>query len=258
MDGITLKSLLVKSSVLHRTLSFVKFEVPQRQQLASERTPLTLFAPAPSTISFVPLTRNLSLADPSPYPVRGWTGLSEATATRFPVLRTTKCDAFSEARRTKNRLLRYGIRIRCAKQPPGVREAFSKALGAKNRLLLYGMEIRCSKRPPGVRDAFSKASRTAPVTPNAFSKARRTADSTDCGQPPAAPDASSEACRAKSCTCRTERILEGAKNNLRSEVSRHKKRVTSKSIKTFQSSPFFYNNQSDDYQKLNFSMACTR
>ena len=42
------------------------FEVPQRQQLASERTSLTLFAPAPSTISFVPLTRNLSLADPSP------------------------------------------------------------------------------------------------------------------------------------------------------------------------------------------------
>ena len=47
---------------------FVKFEVPQRQQLASERTSLSLFAPAPSSISFVPLTRNLSLADPSPYP----------------------------------------------------------------------------------------------------------------------------------------------------------------------------------------------
>ena len=44
----------------------------------------------------------------------------------------------------------------------------------------------------------------------------------------------------------------------RSEVSKYKKRMTSKSIKTFQSSPFFYNNQSDDYQKLNFSMACTR
>ena len=68
----------------------VKFEVSQRQQLASERTPLTLFAPAPSTISFVPLTRNLSLADPSPYPVRGWTGLSEATATRFSVLRKAR------------------------------------------------------------------------------------------------------------------------------------------------------------------------
>ena len=68
----------------------MKFEVPQRQQLASERTSLTLFAPAPSSISFVPLTRNLSLADPSPYPVREWTGLSEATATRFSVLRKAR------------------------------------------------------------------------------------------------------------------------------------------------------------------------
>ena len=111
----------------------MKFEVPQRRQLSSgkrrifggapyqkrlslTRTPLTLFAPAPYTISFVPLTRNLSLANPSP--TRGWTGLSDATATRFSVLRTTKCDAFSEARRTKNRLLRYGIRIRCSKRLP--------------------------------------------------------------------------------------------------------------------------------------------
>ena len=82
-------------------LSFVKFEVPQRQQLASERTSLTLFAPAPSTISFVPLMRNLSLADLSA-PVRGWTGLSEATATRFYVLQTTKCDVFSDIMRRCN------------------------------------------------------------------------------------------------------------------------------------------------------------
>ena len=44
------------------------FEVPQRQQLASVRAPLSLFAPAPSTISCVPLTRNFSPAAPSPYP----------------------------------------------------------------------------------------------------------------------------------------------------------------------------------------------
>ena len=134
----------------------MKFEVPQRRQLASERTSLTLFAPAPSTISFVPLTRNLSLADPSPYPVRVWTGLSEATATRFSVLRTTKCDAFSEARRTKNRLLRYGIRIRCSKRLPVVRDASSEAFGVKNRLLRYGRDIRYRKQPPVVRDAFSE------------------------------------------------------------------------------------------------------
>ena len=228
----------------------MKFEVPQRQQLASERTSLTLFAPAPSTISFVPLTRNLSPADPSP--TRGWTGLSEATATRFSVLRTTKCDAFSEARRTKNRLLRYGIRIRCSKRlpvvrdasseafgvknrlfwygrdtryrkrPSGVPNASSEAFGVKNRLLRYGRDIRyqkqapvvrdafsetfgdkkgllwyathlqrCAKQPPAPPNAFSKAQKRHPVTPNASSKARRTADSTDCGQPPAAPDASS-------------------------------------------------------------------
>ena len=180
----------------------MKFEVPQRRQLASERTSLTLFAPAPSTISFVPLTRNLSLADPSPYPVRGWTGLSEATATRFPVLRTTKCDAFSEARRTKNRLLRYGIRIRCSKRPPGVRDAFSEAFGVKNRLFRYGRDIRCAKQHPVVREAFSKA--------------RRTADSSDCGQPPAAAAAASV-----------------HETPTRSEVSKYKKRMTSKSIKTF-------------------------
>ena len=144
-----------RSTKKGRPLFFVKFEVPQRQQLASEKTPLTLFAPAPSTISFVPLTRNLSLADPSPYPVRGWTGLSEATATRFPVLRTTKCDAFSEARRTKNRLLRYGIRIRCSKRLPGVRDASSEAFGVKNRLLVYRMEIRCKKLAFPVRKGYS-------------------------------------------------------------------------------------------------------
>ena len=133
----------------------MKFEVPQRQQLASERTSLTLFAPAPSTISFVPLTRNLSPANPSP--TRGWTGLSEATATRFSVLRTTKCDAFSEARRTKNRLLRYGRDIRCQKRLPVVRDVFSEAFGVKNRLLRYGTDIRYRKRPPLVRDASSEA-----------------------------------------------------------------------------------------------------
>ena len=56
-------------------------QLPTRQQLASERTPLTSFAPAPSTVSCVPLTRNLSPADPSAR-VRGWTRLAEATAVR--------------------------------------------------------------------------------------------------------------------------------------------------------------------------------
>ena len=111
----------------------------------------------------------------------------------------------------------YGICVPCSKRLSGVRDAFSEALGAQNRLLRYGRDIRYRKRPPTVRDASSKA--------------RRTADSSDCGQPPAAPDAFSEACRAKSSTCRTGRIF-SARNCPRSDVSRHKKRVTSKSIKT--------------------------
>ena len=43
--------------------------LPHRTHLqCAKRPPLSLFAPAPSTISFVPLTRNLSPADPSPAP----------------------------------------------------------------------------------------------------------------------------------------------------------------------------------------------
>ena len=64
----------------------------------------------------------------------------------LPVLRTTKCDAFSEARRTKNRLLRYGRDIRCQKRLPVVRDVFSEAFGVKNRLLRYGRDIRYRKR----------------------------------------------------------------------------------------------------------------
>ena len=74
-------------------------------------------------------------------------------------------------------LLWYGICVPCSKRLPPVRDAFSEAFGVKNRLFRYGRDIRCQKQAPGVRDASSKA--------------RRTADSTDCGQPPAAPDASS-------------------------------------------------------------------
>ena len=90
-------------------------------QLASERTSLTLFAQAPSTISFVPLTRNLSPAAPFPTP--------------------------SKALGTKNRLLRYGICVPCQKRLPLVRDAFSEAFGARNRLFRYRNDIRCTKTP---------------------------------------------------------------------------------------------------------------
>ena len=105
-------------------------------------------------------------------------------------------------------LLWYGICVPCSKRLPGVRDAFSEGFGAQNRLLRYGRDIRCQKQAPLVRDASSKA--------------RRTADSTDCGQPTAAPDAFSEACRAKSSSCRTGRIF-SARNGPRSEVIRLKR-----------------------------------
>ena len=112
----------IRRSAAKREL-FVKFEVPQRMPLASERTPLTLFAPAPSTISFVPLTRNLSLADPSPCPVRGWTGLSEATATRFKA--STRFKVFTRPlnvfTRRFNALTKFKALADCSTCPPSTR-----------------------------------------------------------------------------------------------------------------------------------------
>ena len=59
------------------------------------------------------------------------------------------CVAFG----TGEGLLRYGIRIRCSKQAPGVRDAFSEAFGAKNRRFRYRRDIRCAEQPPVVRGA---------------------------------------------------------------------------------------------------------
>ena len=142
------------------------FEAPLRQP-ASEMTPLTLFAPAHSTISFVPLTRNLSPADLS------------LLLRRHSVPETPS----------------YGTEYTCRAQKGflGYATRFQRHSVRKNRLLRYGRDIRCQKQPSLVRDASSKARRTAPAAPNAFSKARRTADSTDCGQPPVVRDAFSGA-----------------------------------------------------------------
>ena len=102
-----------------------------RTQLqCAKRPPLSLFAPAPSTIFFVPLTRNLSPADPSPAP--------------------------STALGTGNGPLRYRICVPCSKRPPPVRDAFSEAFGVKNRLFRYGRDIRCTKQASVVRDAFQR------------------------------------------------------------------------------------------------------
>ena len=144
--------------------SFFVHWAPLRRQLASERTSLTLFAPAPSTISFVPLTRNLSPANPTPSeggqasqrqlpPASKYPSIAQ----RAPVATVKLVNAYQfEKFGTGNSLLRYGIRIRCSKRPPGVRDASSEAFGVKNRLFWYGRDIRYRKRPSLVRDASSK------------------------------------------------------------------------------------------------------
>ena len=52
------------------------------------------------------------------------------------------------------RLFLAFCKIRYRRGPSGVRDAFSEALGAKNRLLVYGMDIRCKKQPPSVRNVL--------------------------------------------------------------------------------------------------------
>ena len=171
----------------------------------------------------------------------------------------------------QGKTLRYGIRIRCSKRLPPVRDAFSEAFGVKNRLLRYGRDIRCAKQPPVVRDAFSKARRTASCrTGRIFRGVPRQKQHLPQRQPlqcakqpplslfaPAPSLAPSTALGTFDGT-RYQKRHSVPETAHRSEVSKYKKRMTSKSIKTFSSSPFFYNNQSADYQKLNFSMACTR
>ena len=199
---------------------------------------------------------------------------------------------------TGNSLLRYGIRIRCSKRPPPVRDAFSEAFGVKNRLFRYGRDIRYRKRPSGVPNASSKVRKTASCgTRSVFLRHSATKKGSWGTRCVFKGPQNSRLHRLWTASCRSGRIFRGVpcqkqhlplrqplqcakrppplslfapapslapstalgtRDGPRSEVSKYKKRMTSKSIKTFQPSPFFYNNQSADCQKLNFSMACTR
>ena len=123
---------------------------------------------------------------------------------------------------------------RCAEQASVVRKGHSVH---ENPLFLHG---RCFQRNSVLKIGFYGTEGIF-GTGNALLRygmhlhqrpAPQNTDSTDCGQPPGVRDAFSEACRAKSSPCRTGRIF-SARNGPRSDVSRHKKRVTSKSIKTF-------------------------
>ena len=83
-----------------------------------------------------------------------------------------------------------------------------------------------------VRKAFSEARGTAPATSNASPKARGTADSTYCGQPPVVRDAFSGAPVHETPSCRTGRTF-NARNGLREEASKHKKRALIKVYQDF-------------------------
>ena len=48
--------------------------------------------------------------------------------------------------------LRYGTCVPCSKRLPGVRDAFSEALRAQNRLIRYGRDIRYQNPPSLVRN----------------------------------------------------------------------------------------------------------
>ena len=183
-------------------LSFVKFEVPQRQQLASERTSLSLFAPAPSTISFVPLTRNLSPANPTPSEGGQASQMQLPLASTYPsIAQRAPCSNRQTGHRVSVREIRY------RKQASTVRNSHSvlkKASWGTRRI--FG-SIRCKKQAFPVRKRYS-------VRRTAFSGTRRIfkgpqnsrlhrlwAASCRTGrifrgvpcqkQPPAAPDASS-------------------------------------------------------------------
>ena len=143
----------------------MKFEVPQRQQLASERTSLSLFAPAPSTISFVPLTRNLSLADPSPYPVEG----GQASQMQLPLASTYPSIAQRAPCSNRQTGQRVSVReIRYRKQPPTVRNTHSvlkKASWGTRRIF---RSIRCKKQAFPVRKGYSVPKTAASGTRRIF------------------------------------------------------------------------------------------
>ena len=207
----------------------MKFEVPQRQQLASKRTSLTLFAPAPSTISSVPLTRNLSLANPSP--TRGGQASQKQLppASKYPsIAQRAPCSNRQTGQRVSVREIRY------RKQPPTVRKEYSVPEIASSGTRRIFRDIRCKKQAFPVRKGYSvrktgfcgtrcvfKGAQNSTCYIERFSKARETADSTDCGQPPGVRDAFSKACRAKSSTCRSGSRF-SARNAHRSEVSKYK------------------------------------
>ena len=105
-----------------RPLSFVRFEVPHRQQIASDPDSALFVRSGPFHHFLRPVNAEL---------VSGGLFLCSSTALG-----------------TRNGLLRYGIRIRCSKRPPTVRDASSETCRAKSSLLPQRQPLQCAKRPP--------------------------------------------------------------------------------------------------------------
>ena len=134
-------------------------------------------------------------------------------STKMPLCERTRCRKQASTVRNMRSVLK--------KASWGTRRIF-RGIRCKNRLLWYRRDIRCAEQASLVRDASSKA--------------RRTADSTDCGQPPAAPDASSAretaplSLFAPATPSPAPSTALGTRNGPRSEVSRHKKRDQSQRL----------------------------
>ena len=129
---------------------------------------------------------------------------------------------------TGNSLLRYGIHTRCSKRLPTVRDAFSEAFGVKNRLFRYRRDIRCAKQPPVVREAFSETfdnKKGSWGTRRIFGGAQNSTYYVKCIFK--GPQ-NSRLHRLWTASCRTGRSF-SARNAHRSEVSKYKKGMTSKS-----------------------------
>ena len=151
----------------------MKFEVPHRQQIASDPDSALFVRSGPFHHFLRPVNAELVSGEPFPYP-----GVDRPLRGNCHPLfcapdNQVRCVFGSAPYQKQASTVRNTHSV--LKKASCVRDAFSEAFGVKNRLLRYGRDIWYRKRPSLVRDASSKARRTSPATSNTFSKARRTA-----------------------------------------------------------------------------------
>ena len=135
-----MKTSSCRTQRIFRGVPCQKQLLPYRTQLqCAKRPPLSLFAPAHSTISFVPLTRNLSPAAPSSFGTGEWPLVYGRRFRRHSVQKTSLwCTEWKFG--AKNRLLVYATRFSKAR-----RTADSTTV---NSLLPHRTQLQCTKQPP--------------------------------------------------------------------------------------------------------------